>query len=80
MSEATAELKEKLPPIVLDLGRVKRKQVKRLKRGEGPLLDEVHEAIASVHHELGDEIEGKGLVPVVLIYERKRKKKGFFVW
>ncbi len=69
-------------PIVVDLGKVKRKQVKRLKQGTGPLLDEVHEAVSSVHQELGDDAEGKELVPVVLLYERKRKKRkrGFFVW
>ena len=77
----TETSQEPLPPIVLDLGKVKRKQIKRLKQGTGPLLDEVHEAIASVRDELADEAEGKELVPVVLLYERKRKKKkGFFVW
>ena len=81
MAETAKELKEPLPPIVLDLGRVKRKQIKRLKQGTGPLLDEVHEAIASVRDELGDEAEGKELMPVVLLYRRKnKKKKGFFVW
>lgn len=74
-------LGEPLPPIVLDLGKVKRKQIKKLKRGTGPLLGEVHEAIAGVHQELAAEAEGKELVPVVLLYERKRKKqKGWFVW
>ncbi len=78
MSEAP---RESTAPIVLDLGKVKRKQVKKLKRGTGPLLDEVHEAISSVHQELTAEAEGKALVPVVLLYERKRKKKrGWFVW
>ena len=72
---------EPTPPIVLDLGKVRRKQVKRLKQGAGPLLEEVHEAVASVHHELGAEAKAQELVPVVLLYERKRKKKkGFFVW
>ncbi len=68
-------------PIVLDLGKVKRKQVKKLKQGVGPLIGEVHEAIASVHQELVADADGKVLVPVVLLYERKRKKRrGFFVW
>ncbi len=72
---------EPIVPIVLDLGKVKGKQIKKLKRGTGPLLDEVHEAVSTVHQELGDEAEGRELVPLVLLYERKRKKKrGWFVW
>ncbi len=70
-----------MAPIVLDLGKVKRKQIKKLKRGTGSLLAEVHEAVATVHHELGGEAESRELVPLVLLYERKRKKKrGWFVW
>ena len=70
-----------VPPIVLDLGKVKRKRIKQLKRGSGPLLEEIHEAVASVGRELADEAEGKELLPVVLLYERKRKKpRGFFAW
>ncbi len=73
--------RDQMVPIVLDLGKVKRKQVKKLKQGIGPLLGEVHEAIASVHQELAAEADGKVLVPVVLLYERKRKKRrGWLVW
>ncbi len=78
MSEAP---RESTAPIVLDLGKVKRKQVKKLKQGVGPLLDEVREAISSVHQELAGESDGKVLVPVVLLYERKRKKRrGWLAW
>ncbi len=78
MSEAP---REPVAPIVLDLGKVKRKQVKKLKRGTGPLVGEVHEAIAAVHRERVAEEEGKELIPVVLLYERKRKKqRGWLVW
>ena len=83
MSETPQEPtpREPVVPIVLDLGKVKRKQIKKLKRGTGPLLDEVHEAVAAVHQELADEGGSRELVPVVLLYERKRKKqRGWFVW
>ncbi len=68
-------------PIVLDLGKVKRKRIRKLKRGTGPLLDEVYEAVAAVHDELGDEAESREVVPLVLLYERKRKKRrGWYPW
>ncbi len=62
-------------PVVVDLGKVKRKQVKRLKRGEGKLADEVLDVLDEVVEQLGDELEGASLVPVVLVYEKKPKKK-----
>lgn len=68
-------------PIVIDLGKVKRKQVKRLKRGEGPLLEEVQQVVAGVRESLGDEAEGKELLPVVVLYRRRRKRpKSLFTW
>ena len=65
---------EVVTPVVVDLGKVRRKQVKRLKRGEGRLAAEVLEVLDEVVEELGDELEGASLVPVVMIYERKPKK------
>ena len=59
---------------MVDLGKVRRKQVKRLKRGEGKLADEVLDVLDEVSEELGEELEGTTLVPVVMIYERKPKK------
>ncbi len=71
---ATAE-PDVITPVVVDLGKVKRKHVKRLKRGEGKLADEVLEVLDEVVEELGDELEGATLVPVVMVYERKPKQK-----
>ncbi|MDA8018890.1 MAG: hypothetical protein MPN21_15725 [Thermoanaerobaculia bacterium] len=64
-------------PIVVDLGSRKRKRIKQLKRGEGPLVDEVYEAVDAVLEELGEpeESDGRTVVPVVLLYRRKRKKR-----
>ena len=79
--KAKPEVAPREPVIDLDLGKVKRKQAKNLKRGAGPLLAKVHHAVASVHHELGEEAAGRKLVPVVVLYERKRKKKrGWLAW
>jgi hypothetical protein len=62
-------------PIVIDAGKTKKKWIKRLKRGDGKLAREVAGAVAAVEQELGDEAEGKILVPVVLVYRKKPKKR-----
>ena len=68
-----------LPPVVLDLGRTKRKLIRSLKKGEGELMEEVAAAVEAVRNNLGAEVEGKVLTPVVIIYERRvrRRRTGF---
>lgn len=70
-----------LPPVVLDLGRTRRKLIRSLKKGEGELMEEVSAAVEAVRSNLGPELEGKVLTPVVIIYERRsrrRRRTGFF--
>ena len=57
--------------MVLDLGRTKRKLIRALKKGEGELMEEVAAAVEAVRNNLGAEVEGKVLTPVVIIYERR---------
>ena len=73
-AEGTDDGPDVVTPVVVDLGKVKRKHVKRLKRGEGRLADEVLDVLDEVTEELGDELEGATMVPVVMVYERKPKK------
>lgn len=40
----------------------------------GPAADEVSEAVAQLREQLGAVAEGKTIVPVVVIYRKKRKK------
>jgi hypothetical protein len=56
--------------IVIDLGKVNRKSVKALKKGEGPLVAEVADAIASAESKLSAQSAGKMFVPVVVFYEK----------
>lgn len=63
-----------VPPIVIDLGTVRRKRIKQLKRGRGRLVDEVREAAAQVTESLGPEAEGKQIIPVAVLYRRKRRR------
>jgi hypothetical protein len=75
MSDAAAPSQ----PLFIDLGKVKRKRVRELKEGRGPLVAEVQQAVEAVRRDLGPEAEGKELLPVVVLYQRKpRKPKGFF--
>ncbi|NVJ25489.1 MULTISPECIES: hypothetical protein [Myxococcus] len=62
-------------PVVIDMGKQRRKKLKALKRGQGALMLEVGEALNEVRERLGEEVLGKHLVPVVLIYQRQPKKK-----
>lgn len=66
-------------PIIVSLGKKKKKVIKRLKRGKGGAMDEVMDVLDQVQANLGAQAEGKVLVPVVVIYERKsRRLRGFF--
>jgi hypothetical protein len=66
-------------PIVVDLGRKRRKRIRQLKQGRGPLLDEVRNVLDQVTAGMGAEAADKHFVPVVLIYGKKRKRgRGLF--
>lgn len=62
-------------PIVIDMGKQRRKKLKDLKRGEGTLMLEVNEVLDEVRNRLGVESTGKQLVPVVLLYRKQPRKK-----
>lgn len=61
-------------PIIIDLGKQKSGNIKDLKMGEGKLWGEVLGVVDEVKDRLGDEANGKVLVPVVMIYQRKLKR------
>jgi hypothetical protein len=63
-----------LPIHVVDLGKARSGDVKDLKKGGGKLLDEVADAVYDVQLGLDENTE-KNVVPVVLVVERKRKRK-----
>jgi hypothetical protein len=61
-------------PIIIDLGKQRPKRIKRLKRGQGRLWDEVLDVCEEVGDQLGGEAEDKILVPIVMIYRKKPGK------
>lgn len=62
-------------PVILDLGKASRKSIKQLKRGKGKLLDDVQEAMREVQTTLGAQADGKQLIPVVLLYRKRSKRR-----
>jgi hypothetical protein len=71
---------EQMPPIVVNGGKCKKKQIKALRRGEGRLAREVAAAVAEAREQLGEDAEGKVLVPVAVVYRRKRKRPSLPLW
>lgn len=64
-----------IEPVVVDLGKKSRKQIRNLKKGKGKLVHDVAAVIEEVKATGGADLTGKELVPVVIIYSRKRKKR-----
>lgn len=70
--------KPKLPPVILDMGKVGRKKLRKFKKErDGEFLDDIGEAIEQVRAQLSPQLAESVILPVVLIYEKKsRKNKG----
>lgn len=69
-----ASSEQKYAGVMIDLGKQTRKKVKRLRRGEGPLLEEVINSIEGLRS------EGKvsaSAQPVIVIVERKQRRPRF---
>ena len=60
-------------PIIINLGKQKRKRIKKLMKGRGRLLDEVEDVVDEVSMLLDEELDGKVVVPLILVYEKKPK-------
>jgi len=66
---------EALPIHLVDLGKAKPKAIKQLKRGGGKLHQAVVEAVGEIEFNLGEEAAGKTVLPIVVVVERKRKRR-----
>ena len=62
-------------PIVVDIGKQRRKRVKQLRKGGGKLMDEVHAAIGELRR--SGSISGSAQPVIVIVRERPRKMRGF---
>lgn len=63
-------------PVILDLGRQKKKRVNRLRKGHGRLMDDIDHALADLKEEgvIGDDAQ-----PIIVVVRRKKKKNSFFM-
>lgn len=59
-------------PIVIDLGRHRRKQVKRLRRGTGKLMDEVFHSLQEL--KTAGKVSDNAQPVVVVVRERSRSR------
>jgi hypothetical protein len=65
---------EMTQPVIVDLGKQKAKKIKGLKEGKGKLWDDMLSVVEEVKEVLGEEAEGKVLIPVILIYEKRTRR------
>jgi len=78
-ADGAADDGEVTPPIIIDLGKQRRRVIKQLARGEGPLVHEIDAIARDVRAELGADANGKILVPLVIICRHKRKRASGFL-
>jgi len=62
-------------PFVVDLGKARRGAVRKLKQGRGRLWEEAQDVIDEVRAGLGPEASGKEIVPVILVYRKKGRRR-----
>lgn len=60
------------PPVVIDLGKRSRKKVKKLRRGEGPLMSETEEVLAELR--AAEKLDGE-VQPIFVIVRQKRPRR-----
>ncbi len=59
-------------PLLIDLGKCKRKQVKKLRKGEGKLMDKVNEAIDELK---ASEAIAENAQPIIIVVKEKKRKQ-----
>jgi hypothetical protein len=58
-------------PVVVDLGKKSRKQIRQLRKGEGKLLDEVQDVVARL--KAAGTVDSKAQ-PLVIVVRQKRRR------
>jgi formaldehyde-activating enzyme involved in methanogenesis len=62
--------------LVVDLGKASKKKIKKLRRGEGELLEKVSRALTDMRAE--GVIDASAQPVVVVVKEKKKRPKGLF--
>ena len=63
-------------PVIVDLGKRKKKYINDLKNGCGKLMTEVDIAVEHARSTLPEAEKNKAIIPVVILYRKKKKRKG----
>jgi uncharacterized protein DUF6200 len=63
------------PPVVLDFGKHRRKQIKGLRKGSGKLMDEVRGALDELR--LSGAVAGEAQLVIIVVREKRRRSRGF---
>lgn len=66
---------EMTQPVIIDLGKQRTKTLRELKKGEGKLWEEILDVAEEVKEMLGADAEGKVLVPIVMLYQEKSRRR-----
>lgn len=73
-SDAQSRPATAAPPVVLDLGKQRRKRIRELRRGEGRLMDEVNASIEELR--TAGALGADAQPVVVVVRQRRRKTRG----
>ena len=71
---APQEPSSEVAPVVIDLGKKKRKRVKRLRRGKGQLMVDIMDSIEELRE--NGEISKDAQPVIVVVQQKKKKRKG----
>jgi hypothetical protein len=73
VTEKDGKVVDRPIPVIVDMGSESKKAIKKLKRGTGKLMDEVHRTIDQVRESLTEEERNKPILPLLVIYRQKTK-------
>jgi hypothetical protein len=62
------------PPVLIHLGKKKRKRVKKLSRGRGPLMGAIADAVEELR--ANGKLDASGQDVIVIVREKRRKRRG----
>jgi hypothetical protein len=67
----------KATPVVLDLGKRRRKQIRQLRRGQGKLLDDINGAVEELRTAGTLSVDAQPVI--VVIQQKRRRARGGFL-
>jgi len=73
-AEAVAPRADAKAPVIIDLGKHRRKRVKQLRKGEGPLADEINGCVEEL--KAAGTLAGNVQTVVVIVQQKRRRLTG----